>query len=282
MSPSVLALTGTLALYLLGAASLGAGALLGSPAAETLGPARRRVWLLLGRSLAIGAALLHMGAIGLRCAELHRAPFTTPAEALSLLAWLLAIAYLVGDLVWRLAAAGPAALGLSFLLVVLAAGQRGGVDLAHPILSERAVSLHIVAILAAFALFALGSCCAGLYLIERRILKSKHGLIWMKRLPPLLTVERASLSLSAAGFPLLSLGILAGLARATGGGMRAGWGTDPKTLLAYVVWAVYGAYLLARLAGGWPAARASWILLLGLAMSLLAFLVPSAAHRFVG
>lgn len=278
-----LALAATLLCYLLGAAVLGAGHLLGRPAAERMGGLRRTAWVRGGRILAVLGAVLHVAAIGLRCAELHRAPFATPAEALSLLAWLVVLAYLASDLIWRISASGAFALGLSFLLVLLAAARDSATHGAtHPILAERAVSLHIVAILAAFAAFALAFCCAALYLVARRILKSKHGLAWMKRLPALGTLEKASLVLVATGFPLLTLGILAGLVRAAGGGMPPGWLGDPKTLLAFAVWGVYGLYLLARLVAGWAANRSAWVLLAGLALCLLALVVPTAAHRFVG
>jgi ABC-type transport system involved in cytochrome c biogenesis permease subunit len=94
-------------------------------------------------------------------------------------------------------------------------------------------------------------------------------------------VDRAALVLAAIGFPLLTLGILAGLVRAAGGGMRSGWATDPKLLLAYVVWGVYGGYLLVRLRASWPPARAAIALLVGLLLSLLVFVIPTASHRFL-
>jgi ABC-type uncharacterized transport system permease subunit len=93
-------------------------------------------------------------------------------------------------------------------------------------------------------------------------------------------VERAAFTLVAVGFPLLTLGILSGLIRAVGGALPAGWQYDGKTLLAYAVWAVYGAYLAARLRADWPPVRTAGILLAGLPLCLLLFLIPSAAHRF--
>jgi ABC-type uncharacterized transport system permease subunit len=245
---------------------------------------RRPGLLLAGRGAAAAGALLHMTAIGLRCAELHRAPFTTPAESLSLLAWLVALIYLGTEVLWRLSAAGPFALGLSFLLVLIGAGIGGGpagTPGTNPgLLEERAVSLHITATIGAIGAFALAFCCAALYLIAHHILKSKHGLTWMKRLPPLRTVETAAFTLAAVGFPLLTLGILSGLARALEGGLSPGWSTDPKTLLAYGVWVVYGAYLVTRQVLNWPPVRTMYVLLVGFALSLLLFLIPTTTHRF--
>ena len=196
--------------------------------------------------------------------------------------------YLAVEFLWKLSAAGPFALGLSFLLVLGGAawqGDGGRAAASHhaeaALLSQRAISLHIIATVTAIAAFALAFCCAALYLIAHHILKSKHGLLWMKRLPPLLTVETAAFTLIAVGFPLLTLGILSGLVRAVGGALPDGWQTDPKTLLAYAVWIVYGVYLWARLGARWPATRTSYVLLIGLGLCLLLLLIPSHAHRFV-
>ena len=270
MTGSTVTLGLTLALYLLGAVVLGANLFL-----------RRPALLVTGRCIAVGAALLHTAAIGLRCVEMRHAPFATPAEALSVLAWMVTLAYLASEVFWRLSAAGPFALGLSFLLVMgagLAPGYRGTPD--PVLLGSGAISLHITATLAAFGAFSLAFCCAVLYLVEHHILKSKQGLLWLRRLPPLITVERAAFSLVAVGFPLLTLGILSGVLRAVAGGLPGGWPGDPHSLLAFAVWAVYGIYLLARLAANWPPVRTAYILLIGLALCLLLFFVPAATHRF--
>jgi ABC-type transport system involved in cytochrome c biogenesis permease subunit len=270
---SVATLALTTLLYLIAAVMLCAGLLI-----------RRDSWLIAGRITAGAGVLLHATAIGLRCVELKQAPFTTPAESLSLLAWIVVIAYLGLELIWRLSAAGPFALGASFLLVLvgelLSRNDRIG-NATAVLLNNRAISLHVLAMVGAIGAFVLAFCCAALYMVQHRILKSKHGLAWIKRLPPLATVEAASLALVSVGFPLLTLGILSGWIRATiGGALPAGWQTDPKTLLAYLVWAVYAAYLVARLRANWPATRTGYILFVGLFLSLLLFLIPSAAHRF--
>jgi ABC-type uncharacterized transport system permease subunit len=244
----------------------------------------RRPWFLIsGRLFAVIGAVLHGVAIGLRCIELKHPPFTTPAESLSLLAWVVVLVYLGLEVFWKLWAAGPFALGLSFLMVVLGAvwsgrAARTGQDAA--LLGENAVSLHILATISAMGAFALAFCCAALYLVLHHILKSKQGLVWMKRLPPLKTVETAAFTLVALGFPLLSLGILSGMARAMGGGLSPGWATDPKTLMAYLVWGVYGVYLIARLLLRWSPVRTAYILLVGLVLCLILLAIPSAAHQF--
>ncbi len=275
MSTALLGLT--VLCYLVGAVLLGANLLLGSSILK------RPALLVSGRILAVLGVLLHTGAIGMRCAELQRPPFTTPAESLSLLAWIVALVYLGVEIFWKLWAAGPFALGLAFLLVLFGAGWHSSPGTSiheEQLLAENAISLHIIATVAAIAAFAIAFCCAALYLVIHHILKSKHGLAWMKRLPPLRTVETVAFALVAVGFPLLTLGILSGIARAMSGGLAPGWATDPKSLLAYAVWIVYGVYLIGRLMLNWPPVRTSGVLLIGLFLCLLLFLVPSTAHTF--
>ncbi|MBC8139997.1 MAG: cytochrome c biogenesis protein CcsA [Armatimonadetes bacterium] len=268
---SAITLAVTALCYLIAAVLLGANLTL-----------RKNGWLWAGRGVAALGATAHMVAIGLRCAELRQAPFTTPAESLSLLAWIVALAYLGVEICWRLSATGTFALGAAFLLITLGGLLPAQGRVSDPaLLGENAVSLHILATVGAIAAFVLAFACAALYLAAHRILKSKHGLTWIKRLPPLATVEQASFALVAVGFPLLTLGIASGWLRAmAGNGLPDGWQWDSKTLLSYGVWLVYAVYLWARLRAGWTPARTAYILLFGLAVCLLTLLVPSAAHRF--
>lgn len=253
---------------------------MGNPSEPVSSENRRHAWIRAGTLGAIAGIGCHVSAIGYRCIELHRAPFATAGESLSLLAVLLVAAYLVADRLWRIPAAGTFALGIGFLLVLFAGMQPSTEVGAHPLLEENAISLHILAILSAFAAFALAFTVAVLYLIERRILRRKDGLAWRRRLPPLGLLERASFALVAFGFPLLSLGILSGIVRAAGGGMGPGWLLDPKTILALVLWGVYGTFLVSRLVLRWTPQRSAWILVAGLLLCGCVLGVPTATHRF--
>ena len=55
---------------------------------------------------------------------------------------------------------------------------------------------------------------------------------------------------------------------------------DPKVLLAYAVWAVYGVYLWTRVSAKWPPVRTAYVLLIGFALCILLYIVPTAAHLF--
>ena len=261
---ATLLLTITLLLYLLGSAVLGAHLLLRRPE-------NRPEWLNVGRVLGVLAILSHGAAIGLRCVQLHRAPFTTPAESLSLLAWNVGIFSVILSFWKRLASVGTFALGLCFLLVFA-----GGLFPSYgpkervPLLSDEAISLHISAILGGLAAFSLAFCCAVLYLVEHKILKSKNGLKWMKSLPPLVQIEKAGFILTCVGFPLWVLGITSGLLR---GILATGWHSLPKMVLSIGIALIYALYFFVRLNKHWSPIKTSYILLGGLFASLGLFLL---------
>jgi HemX protein len=258
MTSSML-LTFTLILYLCGSAVLGAHLLL-----------RRPRWLLAGRILGAIATLSHAAAIGLRCVDLHRAPFTTPAEALSLVAWNVGILCAILSFWKKLASVGTFALGLCFLLVFAGGLGAGTKTERNPLLSETAISFHIWAILGGLAAFALAFCCAFLYIVEHRILKSKHGLAWMKTLPPLMQVEKAGFLLACVGFPLWVLGVASGFLH---GFLAVDWHSLPKMIFSCGIAIIYAFYFFTRLKQHWSPLKTSYILLGGLIASLALFLI---------
>ena len=65
-------------------------------------------------------------------------------------------------------------------------------------------------------------------------------------------------------FPMLTIMIILGSVWANIAWGRY-WSWDPKETAALVTWLIYGAYLHARVVGGWRGRRAAWLLVLGFA-----------------
>ena len=265
-------------LYLLASVAYGAHLLLRQP---TLA--------LSGRIAALLAVALHTVAIGLECAQTHQTPFTTPAETLSASAWAIALAYLVLDLGLELLrrprpfALGAVALPAAFLCLFAGAlgHQSRPLTSVAPLLNSRLVSLHVLAILFAFGLLVLAFGCAALYLTQDRMLKRrrvKGGLFGL--LPPLASLDQLAFTLVAFAFPLLTVGLGAGVVEALIGGLHGVWGCDPMVLTSVVTWLFYGAYLGLHAMAQWRGPRANYLLLGGLLAALVTYFVPSSAHRF--
>ncbi len=264
------------ALYLLASVAYGAFLFLRLPALA-----------LSGRLATILAVGLHTVAIGVHCARTHQTPFTTPAETLSASAWAVAIAYLALELLMkpRPTALGAVALPAAFLCLFAGAflhsAQPAALTVATPLLNSRLVSLHILAILFAFGLLVLAFGCAALYLAQHRMLKRKRlksGLFGL--LPPLASLDHLAFALVAFAFPLLTVGLAAGVVEALAGGFGGRWGADPMVLTSVVTWLVYGVYLALHVLAQWRGPRANYLLLGGLCAALVTYFIPTTTHRF--
>ena len=240
-----------------------------------------------GRITAVIGILAHTLAIGIHCAYTHATPFRTPAETLSAVAWAVVTAYLLLDLFLkpRPFALGAFALPSAFLCVFAGAVF----ELAHPaessgpltkLLDSNLVSLHVVALLLAFGLLVLAVGCAVFYLIQHRLLKRKKFVGLFGKLPPLSTLEHQAFTLVAFAFPLLTVGLLSGILRASAGGLHGVWILDPKILASTVIWLVYGAYLLVHASPSWRGPRANYLLIGGFIVALLTLFIPTSVHRF--
>ena len=242
-----------------------------------------------GRVAAWAAVAAQTIAIGVHCAATHRTPFTTPAETLSAAAWAVALAYLALELFLtpKPTALGAFALPASFLcmfggaVLQREAALRGPHTVEARMLDSNVISLHILALLFAFGLLTLAFGCAALYQAQHRILKHQRtpgGLFG--KLPPLARLEQMAFALVAFAFPLLTVGLLAGIIRAAGGGLPSGWAHDPKVVASFVAWGVYGAYLALHVVAHWRGPRVNLFLIGGLAAMLATLFAGSTMHRF--
>ena len=274
--PEAALLIAAAALYLLGSVAYGAFLFLRLPALAAGGR--------LATALAVAS---HTVAIGVHCARTHQTPFTTPAETLSASAWAIALAYLALELLLRPkpTALGAVALPAAFLCLFAGAflhpARPAALTSATPLLNSRLVSLHILAILFAFGLLVLAFGCAALYLAQHRMLKRKRltsGLFGL--LPPLASLDHLAFALVAFAFPLLTVGLAAGVVEALAGGFGGRWGADPMVLTSVVTWLVYGVYLALHTLAQWRGPRANYLLLGGLLAALVTYFVPTTAHRF--
>lgn len=273
------------ALYLAAAACSGAVLFLRAPAAPLLaqansGSPRAERW---GRPLLGLGLLAQFVAIGLWCVSTHHSPFASTYGTMAVLSWIIALAYLAVD--WRSRLPAVGAIALLVACVVLFWGSlHAHNDLANATyINTQMVSLHVLAILASFALFALAFGCATLYLIQNKLLKAPHVPETLRRLPPLATLDGVAYHSVAFALPLLTLGLTLGIVFIYSGvrpQTTAHWFADPTTLLSFVAWGLYVVYLAARLGLGWRGVRLQYILLAGLVLALAVYALPSSMHHF--
>jgi cytochrome c-type biogenesis protein CcsB len=229
-----------------------------------------------GTGAAVVALAIHSAALVVFAFEEGHLPVTNIAESLAVFAWLGIIAYLLVEH-WRdVRVVGAFAFPLLFLLVLGAAVAMAGGHAASP---ERAAKLtpvwlllHVTPSLLSYAAFLLAFCSGAMYLLHARLLKVKRLGGAQGALPSLETLDGLSYRLVAFGFVMLTIGIGTGVAW-YGRSLGDYWGWVRAEMGPMVTWAVYAAYIHARMVAGWHRARAMWLLVVGFVVVLVTYLV---------
>jgi ABC-type uncharacterized transport system permease subunit len=230
----------------------------------------------------VAAALFHFVSLAeMLNAAHHRLPVEAH-ELQSLLALLLALAFLSVYAWYKSVALGVFVLPIVALLSTLAAFRPGQEIFSMPVRTGW-VYVHIVLLLAAYAALFLSLLASVLYLIQERRLKRKGA--GPRRLPgsdmPLETIDQIALKSLLFGLPCMTAGLLVGsvLAQEEFG---AAYFSDPKILLAFAMWLAYVVMIHIRRSAGLRGRRAvylaSFVFLVVLAVWAANQL--SAVHRF--
>jgi ABC-type uncharacterized transport system permease subunit len=147
--------------------------------------------------------------------------------------------------------------------------------------------LHFLIANIAYGLFAIAALHAILMLMVEKRLQNMRGTTtrhtsnswvssWLDTLPPLLTLEKLLFRLISAGFVLLTLTLISGVAFNEQLVDKA-FKLDHKTVFAILSWLMFGALLTARRVSGWRGRAAlRWVL-----ASFVALLLAYVGSRFV-
>jgi ABC-type transport system involved in cytochrome c biogenesis permease subunit len=114
--------------------------------------------------------------------------------------------------------------------------------------------IHLSLVITGEALFVLASCAGAMFVIQNSLIKHRKLSRMSRLLPALSELDRINHLCLLCGFPVLTVGLLAGVvfARFT---WETGWLADPKIIWTFMVWATYGFLLHQRLAIGWKGIR---------------------------
>jgi ABC-type transport system involved in cytochrome c biogenesis permease subunit len=205
-----------------------------------------------------------------------------------LAAWALVLVYFIVEHLAKLKVYGTVLVPLALLGLIVAQLMGAGAPVRPPGAAELAllegwrVTVHVVLIVFGNALFLIGAVASAAYLGLERQLKAHRTSTLFKRLPSLAQTDVIARRAIAIGFPVYTGGLLLGVLRAVETDV-AGWWSDPRVLLAGVVWALFGGYLHLqyRLAASRSAARLALVgVLLVIALAVLARVVPAGFHVF--
>jgi ABC-type uncharacterized transport system permease subunit len=239
-------------------------------------------WRHLAVPATIAAALFHFVSLAetLNAAH-HRLPVETH-ELQSLLALILAVAFLLVYAWYRSVSIGVFVLPIVFILAMLAAFRPGEETFSAPIHTGW-IFLHIALLLAAYAALIVSLLASLLYLIQERRLKSKTSRL--RFLPPLdtplETIDQIALKTLLFGLPCMTAGLLIGsvIAALTSG---VKYFSDPKILLTFGLWFAYVAMIFIRRASGLRGRRAVYLSSFVILVVLFVWAANqfSAVHKF--
>lgn len=236
-----------------------------------------------------GGVLSHTFLIGMQTVQAGHAPLVGTTAALSAFVWLLGLSYLYVELTTEERAMGLFVAVLLVLLDIIPALDPTVVA-RPPLLRSPLFTVHVAAMLFAYASFALGCVLGITYVLLFNEIKAKHLGFFYQRLPSLQTLDVMNGRVVTIGWMFLTIGIAIGGIWATqvqaspdprAQAMSLG---DPKILVALVSWVVYSFALLARRTIGWSGRRAALLSAFAFGIVLLNF-VPvgyflTKSHNF--
>lgn len=165
--------------------------------------------------------------------------------------------------------------GFVLLIISAAVGfvfwyeTRGAADIKPlvPALQSYWMKIHVPANFVGYGAFAMSAMLGVAYLIKEKFADNSV----VKRLPELQIIDDIMYKAIALGFAFFTIATILGAmwaAEAWGGY----WSWDPKETWALIVWLNYAAWLHMRLTKGWRGAPMAWWAIIGLFVTLFAFL----------
>ncbi|HXZ25977.1 MAG TPA: cytochrome c biogenesis protein CcsA [Nitrospiria bacterium] len=234
---------------------------------------RRRALSVLSVAVAACGFVGHTAALIGEAAASGALPVVSLDQALAFVSWALVLFFLVVELRYRLHVLGSFILPLSFLLALPAGVLRSGHGEAQPVLLSSAwLGIHIVFSLLGFVAFAVAFIIGLMYLLQHRLLKEKRFNMLYEQLPSLDLLDEMNQGTILLGFPLLTIGILAGAIWGAGQGHGGIWSWSPKQMLTVVTWLFYLVILHGRMNFGWRAKRAASLAIIGFVVVGVTFL----------
>ena len=243
----------------------------------------------LATALLGGAVLAHTFLIGMQTMEAGYAPLVGTTAAVSAFVWLLGLAYLYVELTADERAMGVFVTVLLATLMILPA-LNPQTEERPALLRSPLFTVHVLAMLFAYASFALAFVLGITYVLLFKEIKAKHLGFFYTRLPSLQTLDKMNGRAIIVGWVFLSAGLLIGgiwasqIGGSTDPRAQAMRVADPKILFALLSWGTYTFALFARRTIGWSGRRAAWLSAIAFVIVLLN-LVPvgyflTRSHNF--
>jgi ABC-type transport system involved in cytochrome c biogenesis permease subunit len=229
---------------------------------------RKSTGLFLPALLTFGAgAIFQLVAIVERWAETGHLPVNNFYETSSICAFLIAVVFLLGYSVYRIASFGLVIFPLVFFMTLIGATEFP-VGSWSPQARNIWLVVHVSTVLIGYAALIFSAVASIYYLLQERNLKRKEMTPSANRLPPLATLDRIITQSMNAGFVFITLATVSGVIWAF---IQSGtnWILDPKIAFFLFTWAFYLAMIFLRISAGWRGRRMAWLAVSVLGCSII-------------
>jgi ABC-type transport system involved in cytochrome c biogenesis permease subunit len=154
------------------------------------------------------------------------------------------------------------------LVLFLGAGLQGPLPPVPEHVRSALLPVHVGVNVLGLAAFALAFAAAIAYLVQERLLRSKHVVGVFQRLPALEDLDALGRRLVLIGFPLFTLGVALGTLWATRG--AGGISLSTGQGFGMLAWLFFAGVLLLRATGGFSGRRAAIGTMLGFLCAMAA------------
>jgi cytochrome c-type biogenesis protein CcsB len=200
-------------------------------------------------------------------------PFANFSESLAFFSWVMVLAYILVELRYDIPSLGPFVMPLALLSISYSRLIPGEGTPLWPVVKNFWFLIHVIFAFLGIAAFALTFGIGIMYILQEGQVKSKRPGIFYYRLPSLEMLDSLGYKILAWGFPLLTMGLLAGSiwAQSAKGSF---WKWDPwKSWPLLIGWLIYGILFIGRVKGWWRGRKAARWSVLGFVVVALSYLL---------
>jgi ABC-type uncharacterized transport system permease subunit len=211
--------------------------------------------------------LLHLAALAAATVEWRQFPAATVSQALSVVAFAVAVVYVFVEWHGRARSTGFWLVSLVFFFSLLSSLFTRPNPPDRAIFHDWFFSLHVSLALLGYAAFVVSAAYAFLFLQLYRDLKAGRFSTFYGKLPPLEVLERMMIGAIWVGFLTLTGAVATGAVWAERL-YKNGWQHDPKILFTLAIWILYAAALLMRRLHRWQGRQTALASLAGFGVIL--------------
>ncbi len=226
---------------------------------------------------------LHGFYIIVRTLVYNHPPITTKFEILSLIAFMIILAYAYIENLTKNRSTGFFILIFPLIFQTVSSFFIKELTVIPTVLQSNLLGFHVSSALLGYAAITISAVYGFLYLMLYHDIKSNHFSLIYQRLPNLEMLERMSFTAIVFGFIFLTLAIVIGLIWLPRAVEKFSY-TDPKLIGTIAIWVVYTVGLTAKKIIGWSGRRIMILSIFGFAITIFSMTIInmffSSFHKF--